>query len=274
MGNRLYRLRGFIHSLGLFVRDLLQPINLLAVVILLILAYVGVTWVMGKFREGRLARERKELEVAVADLQQRNEALRRTAARLEAQCKELQGFVRRLGAESRVAEARIVDKRPDPQDAKVPLWTVEFVEVGRDGKPLPAKVITLRGEEAYFDALVIKFTDDLVKVGDPLRGKSLHFFRRAFGSAQEPREGPVIAAASGSIVPDAYRPPGTVSAFEHSLWLRFWHWAAHPNEAEAEGIRVAQIEAVGIRPVQGATYRLTLEHDGGLNIAPVVPRKP
>lgn len=263
MGRRLYRLRGAIQSLGALVRDLLQPTNLLAVVLLLVLTYVGVTYLMARYREARQAAERQELEETVAALQQRNDLLRHTVARLEAQCRELEGFVRRLTTESRVADVRVVGQRLDSQN--VPLWTLEFAERDRAGKPLPAKVLPVRGGEVYFDALVIKFADDLVKVGDPLRGKSLHFFRRAFGSAQEPREGPMLAAA-GSVVPDAYRGSASPSAFEQALWLRFWHWAEHPDEALAEGIRVAQIEAVGIRPVPGATYRITLEHDGGLNI--------
>jgi len=268
----LRRIRAFVNALGLLVRDLLRPTNLLAVVVLLVASYLGITYMMARVRDARLARERRELEATVAALEQRNDALRRTVRQLEAQCEELKGFVKRLTTESRVADVRVVGQRLDSQ--RVPLWTLEFVERGRDGKPLPAKVLTVRGEEVFFDALVIKFSHDLVKVGDPLRGKSLHFFRRAFGSAQEPREGPMLAA-SGSVVPDAYRgSSGTASAFEQALWLRFWHWVNHPAEAAAEGIRVAQGEAVFTRPEPGATYRITLEHAGGLNIQRVEPKNP
>jgi len=260
------RLRAFINALGLLVRDLLQPTNLLAIVVALILAYVGITYVMARFREARLAREREELERTVATLQQDND-------RLRAQCEVLKGFVKRLTAESRVAQARVVGHRLDSQ--KVPLWTFEFVEFGRDGKPFPAKVITLRGEEVWFEALVIRFSDDHVKVGDPLRGRSLHFFRRAWGDAQEPREGPMLAA-NGSVVPDAYRfSSGAGSTFEQALWLRFWYWANHPDEAKAEGIANVQSHAVGPpRPEPGATYRLTLRHAGGLEIKRIVPQNP
>ena len=266
------RLRAFVNGLGLLVRDLLKPTNLLAVVVALILAYVGVTYLMAKFHDARLARERRELEETVAALQKRNDALRGAVRQLEAMCEELKGFVKRLTTESRVADVRVVGQRLDSQ--RVPIWTLEFAERGSDGKPMPAKVLTVRGEEVFFDALVIKFSHDLVKVGDPLRGKSLHFFRRAFGSAQEPREGPMLAA-NGSVVPDAYRgTSGTASAFEQALWLRFWYWVNHPAEAEAEGIRVAQGEAVFTRPEPGATYRITLEHAGGLNIKRVEQKNP
>jgi len=271
MASRLDRLRATINATGRLVRDALRPTNLLALIVLLVLAYVGVTWLMAHLRDARLARERQALEETVADLTSKNNALKRDVGRLEAMCEELRGFVKRLGAESRVAEVKVVGQRLDSQN--VPIWTLEFTETDRAGGKLPARVITVRGGEVYFDALVIKFTDDLVKVGDPLRGKSLHFFRRAFGSAQEPRQGPLLAAGEGE-VPDAYRSGPAPSSFERAMWQRFWHWAERPDEAEAEGVRVAQIEAVGIRPAAGASYRITLEHDGGLNIKRVVPANP
>lgn len=271
MGANMQRTRSFIRSLGLLMRDLLQPTNLLAVVVLLILLYVGVTYMMAKFREARIERERRELETAVSDLTHKNDALRQAVRLLEAQCEELKGFVKRLTTESRVADVRVVGHRLDSQ--KKPIWTLEFTELGRDGKPLPAKVLTVRGQDVYFDALIIKFSHDLVKVGDPLRGKSLHFFRRAFGSAQTADDGPMLAASGDA--PDAYRnPSGSASAFEHALWLRFWYWVNHPTEAEAEGIRVAEGQAVFTRPEPGATYRITLEHAGGLNIKRMVPKNP
>lgn len=260
MSRCLERLRAALNALGLLVRDLLRPTNLLAVVVLLALAYMGVTYLMARYRSARVARERAELEAAVADLAAKNAALRADVRRLEAQCEELRGFVRRLSAESRVAEARVVAHRADPQGE--PTWTIEFAEHDPDGNRLPARTIVVRGKEVYFDALIIKFDRDLVKVGDPLRGRTLHVFRRAFGSAQEPREGPLLAGAA------------TPSAFEQGLWLRFWHWADHPRAAEAEGVRVAQVEAVAIRPLPDALYRLTIEHAGGLNVKLVEPGEP
>ncbi|MFW6162529.1 MAG: hypothetical protein ACODAJ_07140, partial [Planctomycetota bacterium] len=148
----------------------------------------------------------------------------------------------------------------------VPVTTMEFTERLGQGATARSRVFTVRGREVYFDALLIKFAEDRVKVGDPLRGKSLHLFRRAFGSAQEPRDGPLLAAREPGAVPRAYRSGQGVSDFERRLWARFWHWTAHPDEAAAEGVRVAQIDAVGTRPEVGATYRITLEHDGGLNL--------
>jgi len=241
----------------------LRPTNLLAAALLAALGYGGITAYTYHTRAQRVREERQQLAATVERLQQSNDQLRGNVADLEARCAELRSFVDRLTAESRVADIKILAQRPDPEG--VPVTTLQFVERDRAGERLPPRVLTARGREVYFDALVIKFSDDAVKVGDPLRGKSLHLFRRIFGSAQEPRDGPLLAASQG-IVPDVYRLADTVSPFERALWARFWHWAAHPDEAEAEGVRIAQIEAVAIRPIVDAAYRITLEHDGGLNI--------
>jgi hypothetical protein len=243
-----------------------RPTNLLAAVILAALGYGGYRVYSYHRRAERVRRERQELAHTVGRLEAQNEALRQDVRSLEAQCAELEAFVERLTSESRVADVTVLSQQPDA--AGVPVTTLRFVERARGGERLPPRTVAVRGREVYFDALLIKFADDHVKVGDPLRGKSLHLFRRAFGSAQEPRDGPFLAA-SESVVPDVYRLSERASEFERALWLRFWHWAAHPEEAEAEGVRIAQIEAVAIRPVLGTTYRITLEHDGGLNIRPL-----
>jgi hypothetical protein len=86
----------------------------------------------------------------------------------------------------------------------------------------------------------------------------------------------LTATDSAVPVPNAYRvSSGSASAFEQALWLRFWYWVNHPDEAKAEGIRNVQSEAVGPpRPEPGATYRITLRHAGGLEIQRIVPKNP
>jgi len=250
--------RGGWRVLGLL--RVFRPTNVVALLILGAIGYGGARYYLAHRRE---VLEREALAERLDELRKENKRLSSEARRLAARCAELKAFVGRLTTDTRAARVRVVDQSRDPEGVLVTAF--EFTEFGRDGNPLPSRVFTLRGEEAYFDALVIKFLDDAVKVGDPLRGKSLHLFRRAFGSAQEPRDGPLLAASDG-LVPDAYRGGGEPSDFEVALWRQFWRWVAHPREAEAQGVRVAQIEAVGTRPIPGATYLITLRHSGGLDI--------
>jgi cell division protein FtsB len=242
----------------------LKPTNLLAGLLVALLGY-GAWVAYGYHRrsvDAQLARQ--QLEDAVGQLQKRNTELKESVASLEAQRAELQRFVERLTAESRVAEVKVLGQRRDAE-AGVVLTTFEFVETGRAGQA-PPRVFTLRGDIVYFEALVIRFLDKEVMVGDPLRGKSLHLFRRAFGDAQQPREGPPLAASHEDGIPDVYRVSPSPSAFERRLWRLFWHWADHPAEAEKEGVAVASIKAEGFRPAPGATYQITLRHAGGLEI--------
>jgi len=249
------------------VLALLKPTNLLAAVLLVAVAYGGITVFQIRRRADRVRRERQELSQTVERLQTTNARLRHAVQSLEEQCVQLRAFAARLTADTRVADVRILEQTAD--EAGVAITTLEFTELDPQGTRLDPRRATVLGREVYFDALVLKFADDAVKVGDPLRGKSLHVFRRTFGSAQEPRNG--VPLAADGIVPDVYRGPPTAATFERALWARFWHWADHPAEAEAEGVRVAQIEAVGIRPRPHATYRITLRHAGGLDIRRVEP---
>jgi hypothetical protein len=245
---------------------LVRPTNLLALLVLAGLGYGALVAYRIYVRAHRDEQSRRELEQAVDRLQTKNVELQQAVSDLEAQNAELRTFVDRLTTETRIAEVFVLEQHPGPDG--VPLTTLEFTELDRAGRPLPTRVFTVRGREVYFDALVIKFSEEEVKVGDPLRGKSLHLFRRVFGEAQAPREGVLLATARSDGVPDFYRlsPGGQPSDFEQRMWEQFWHWADHPAEAAREGVRVPQIEAVGIRPRPGARYRISLEHDGGPNI--------
>lgn len=236
-----------------------RPTNLLSIVVLGAVGYGGYYF----WQENE---QRRSLANEVTSLQEQNATLQTTVADLEKARRQLTAFVGRLTTESHVARVHVREghRRADGEL----VHAIEFTEFDRQGQPLPSRIFECVGKEVYFDALVIKFDDDDVKTGDILRGKSLHLFRRAFGSSEEPRNGPLIAASQYDDVPNAYRLSPEHADFEARIWRLFWHWAAHPSEAQAEGARILQIEAVGIRPTVGATYEIKLEHDGGLNIRP------
>jgi hypothetical protein len=136
--------------------------------------------------------------------------------------------------------------------------------------------MTLPGEEFYIDALLVKFERKLVEEGDGLRGRSLLFFRRAFGDRQKPIEGVPLylrgAETAGSEgIPDTLRIDVRPSDYERQVWTRFWKYANDPAQAREAGIRVAQGEAVHTRAVQGQVYKLTLSAAHGLSLVPRLP---
>lgn len=189
--------------------------------------------------------------------------LRRQNERLARQRRELLEVVDRLNIERRVAEVEVLQQHLS-EGGKVLQTVVRFTEFDRQGNPTPPKVFGIPGNVPHFDALVIKFGNEHVQTGDPLRGKSLALFRRIYGDSQAPEAGYWLDR-SGDI-PDPYRVDRNPSEFEVRLWSQFWSYATDPDKARAAGVRVAQGEAVYAPVSPGERWVLTLEADGGLNL--------
>jgi hypothetical protein len=78
-----------------------------------------------------------------------------------------------------------------------------------DGKQLPPRFFTIKGNVAHIDAMVIKFEQDFIKKGDPLRGHSLVLFHRLYGDYQAPVEGFMIDMPGKP--PEVYRIPNQLA---------------------------------------------------------------
>jgi hypothetical protein len=187
-------------------------------------------------------------------------------ARLREQVRQLQEVVSRLNAEERVAQIIVHDQTVDAQGRT--LTTLEFRELDRAGKLMPAIPATLVGTEVYFEALVIKFKNEYVEKGDTLRGKSIILFRRMFGSRTAPDDGVPIDPNASDGIPNVYRVAKEPSEVELELWSKFWFYANNTKEAAAKGVRVMQLEAIGTRVEPSRVYELRVDSDGGMNIIP------
>jgi hypothetical protein len=195
--------------------------------------------------------------------------LREQNENLERQKFELQRAVQRLTGEDRVAEVRVleqvlagqvVDGRPAAQDAT----TIDFIEMDREGHPLPSRRFVVNDRVIHFDALVVKFEHADTVAGDRLRGRSLALFRRIYGERQKPADGFRIDPEGD--VPNVYRTNPDPSPFERTLWSRFWDYGRDPDLAARDHVRVAQGESVYEPMMKGDVWTLTLQNNGGLNI--------
>jgi hypothetical protein len=182
----------------------------------------------------------------------------------------------RSWAEELVADVR-VDALTKDRDGGQPEMTLTFAEYS-PGTETPSlrKTMTLPGEEFYIDALVVEFQRKLVEEGDGLRGKSLLFFRRAFGDRQKPIDGVPLYRQSAAMgvsedIPDRLRVDPEPSEYEKQVWAHFWTYANDPGRAAGAGIRVAQGEAVHTRAVRGQVYKVTLSAAHGLSLVPRLP---
>jgi hypothetical protein len=208
-------------------------------------------------------RRRADLERENARLLEAQRALAEKAERLERERRQLERVVERLGVERRMADIDVLQHHT-AEDGRIVQTIIQLTEIGRDGTPLTPLVFGVPGQVPHFDALVIKFLDDYVRRGDPLRGASLALFRRVYGESQAPQQGYWLGRRGA--VPDVYRVDPQPSEFEQALWREFWSYASDPQAAAEAGVRVAQGEAVYAPMNAGERWRLTLEADGGLNL--------
>lgn len=185
-------------------------------------------------------------------------------AALAAESEERGRIIDRLTRSSRVAQTMVV-KRWTEADGRV-LTKIRFVETDDEQNELSRKDLIVEGETVYFDALVLKFDQELVGQADELRGKSILLFRRIFGEHQKPSEGIKLDEGGDEGVPDIYRVDDDPSPLEVALWRDFWKFANDPDAAAAAGVRVAQGEAPYTKMEEGKIYTLSLDHSGGLNI--------
>lgn len=183
-------------------------------------------------------------------------------AELEAVTVELKDVIGRLEAERRVADFVVADQS---RDAGVLVTTLFMVEYARDGKAMPPRSFTVRGERVHIDGLVIKRQTQDVQKGDPLRGHALLLLERIYGDAEAAANAATIDAPDQ--VPDVYRDADPkVTAAERSLWKQFWQLSDDANLREQYGVRVAHGAGVFVKPQAGRKYTLTLQADGNTTI--------
>jgi len=177
--------------------------------------------------------------------------------------KILKQMIERLSADSRIAEVVVTKSELDESTGKV-LTTIKFLEYDAQSKPLPPKYFTFRGNVIQFQSLVIRFSDELVKKGDKLRGKSAYLFLKAF--VLDTKDTQIFEITPSEGVPSGYRTAAKTSDYEQSLWSNFWMYALDAETRGKSGIKNAQIEAPGTLFLPGTIYILKIEHDGGMRI--------
>ena len=177
---------------------------------------------------------------------------------------ELQTRNRLLKVDQRVARLEIVDQQ---QEAGRTFTTVSFVELDENGQPLhSSRTFVLEGEEVWIDAWVVKFKDEFVETGHPLRGKSIYWLKSIFGEHQTPAGAKPLDPVGQAPYP--YRGGENPSPFEEQIWNDFWNIAGDPKKLEAIGARAAGGEGPHQRVKEGERWRIELRASGGLSFIP------
>ena len=205
-----------------------------------------------------IAAKTEQIQVLEADVAAKQEEIER-----------LDLAMRLLKVDHREAQVWVVDQNGTREEGNL-VTRVKFIEVDAEGNPISeSKVFTLEGDVLYVDAWVVKFDDELVETGDPLRSASLCLFRRMFGEHQQPDEGQTLDNPFER--PDAYGGNEGMSDLERQVWQNFWDYANDPEKAAEIGVRAAHGEAPSIQLREDKIYELTLRASGGLTIRPYDP---
>ncbi len=224
-------------------------------------------------------REVAQVQADLTETRQRNTALRSEVRRKDAEISQLEKDVeakqeeidrldlamKLLKVDHRVAEIEVLDQKGSADEGDLQT-RFQFVELDPQGEPLEEpRVFTVEGDVVYLDAWVIKFSDELIEMGDPTRSTSICLFRRIFGESQRPSEGFQLDSVGSR--PVAYSSGAKMSPLEERLWSRFWEYANNPEMAKESGVRAAHGEAPSVRLMPGKRYRVLLRASGGLTIA-------
>jgi len=195
----------------------------------------------------------REIEVKDEEIAKKAEEIRR-----------LDMAVRLLKVDHRIARIEVVSQQGSRQQRDL-RTRFRFVEIDRDGRALEQpREFVIEGDVIYIDAWVIKFTDELVTLPDPVRSTSICQFRRIFGESQSPSEGFQLDPIGSR--PAVYRSGGEMTEFEEKLWSRFWQYANDPAAARDAGVRAAHGEAPSIKLLTGKAYKILLRASDGLTI--------
>lgn len=177
--------------------------------------------------------------------------------------KILKKIIRRLKADTRIAEVLVVGVNYDEKTGKN-VTTIKFLEYDVDNNPLDPKYFTFDGNIIQFQSLVVRFEDIYIEESDRFKGKSAYLFWKVFvldGANTQEYELTKIYS-----IPSGYKIPEVTEEFEEKLWNKFWDYVLNPDEAKNIGIKNVQIEAPGTMFVPAMIYTIKIEHDGGMRI--------
>ncbi|MBU1900213.1 hypothetical protein KKB55_20925 [Myxococcota bacterium] len=165
-----------------------------------------------------------------------------------------------------------------PNEPKMDVVFIQY-ERGNEKKPIIRSEFSLVGDSFHVDSWVINFDRLKIENGDPLRGKSIATFRRAYGNKQSPDDG--VALHQSDWIPPEFKVADNpkFESFERELWQKFWSLASDQREAQLEGVDSAYGSGVFMRAQQGQDYKIMISNNVKMSIHPerdpeLLPQRP
>ena len=147
--------------------------------------------------------------------------------------RQLKQAISNLTEEDQIGYAKVLSQRTE---AGRQLTTIRFVETARDDKTkiILQKEYTIEGDVIHFDALIVKFEDQMVMDG---KARALYLWRRIYGETMSPQNGFPIEEPGAE--PKRYQ--GLLNALpvvhQQLFWTSIWDLANDPQSLREHGIK-------------------------------------
>jgi ABC-type glycerol-3-phosphate transport system substrate-binding protein len=180
---------------------------------------------------------------------------------------QLKEAITNLTSEDQIGYAKVISQRTDENGR---LWTtLRFVETSREDKTkkILQKEYTIEGDVIHFDALIVKFTDQMVMDG---KARALYLWRRVYGEKTPPQEGFPIEEPDTE--PKRYAdllkflPAGQQELF----WSSIWDLANNPEALAQYGIKAIYGNVIYSQLREGLIYVFKIGPTGHLYVEDVL----
>jgi hypothetical protein len=179
--------------------------------------------------------------------------------------KELKQAISTLTTEDQIGYAKVISQRTE--QGKL-MTTLRFVETSRDDKTrkILQKEYTIEGDVIHFDALIVKFEDQMVIDG---KARALYLWRRVYGEKMAPQEGFPIEEPGTE--PKRYADLLKVLPIEQQelFWSEIWKLANNPEQLGQHGIRAIYGNVIYSQLREGLIYVFKIGPTGHLYVEDV-----
>lgn len=174
--------------------------------------------------------------------------------------KHLKQAIENLTEEEQIGYAKVISQR---EENGLLLTTIRFVETARCDKTrvILQKEYTIEGDVVHFDALIVKFEDQLVADG---KSRALYLWRRVYGERMPPGEG--FAIEEPGAEPRRYSDLLQTLPVQHRqvFWAGIWDLANDPEKLREHGIKAIYGSVIYQKLREGLIYVFKISPTGQL----------
>lgn len=175
---------------------------------------------------------------------------------------KLREAIGNLTTENVIGYATILKKEEKPDGPEI---TCRFVEVDRNDKriPLSAKDFVIKGNEVFFDVLIVRFEPQLVIDG---KERAIFLWRRVYGNKMKPEDG--LEMNKQYVEAKRYQDLSAKLKLpeKDAFWKEIWDLSNDPKRLATHGIRGVNGHAVYSQFESGKNYKIVVGADGNLGI--------